>query len=185
MLVVGQYFPYKGMDIAAEAARALPDINFKFVGTGERTELFISENHLRELPNVNVIPFLQKEELAEEYRKCRLLVLPSRRECWGLVINEAASFGTPIVSTFESGAGVEFLFDEYPFLLATPCDVLSLKNTIKAAVNMKGIEEYSQYLIKKSKNYSIERSVMCHLKAFNEDGDCYGKGTYNNSGSGI
>ena len=74
-------------------------IRYKFVGMGKRTELFLKE--MGNMPeNVKVIPFLQKSDLEEEYRRCSLLLLPTRQECWGLVVNEAASFGTPIVSTW-------------------------------------------------------------------------------------
>lgn len=48
------------------------------------------------------------------------MVLHSRQECWGLVINEAASFGTPIVSTYSCGAIVEFLNDKYSEFMAKP-----------------------------------------------------------------
>lgn len=49
-----------------------------------------------------------------------MLLLPSSQECCGLIINEVASFGTPIVSTVVSGATVEFLSDNYSNLLAIP-----------------------------------------------------------------
>lgn len=168
ILVVGQYYPYKGLDVALEAAKTLPNYNFKFVGMGKRTKNFISDTHADEMRNIQVIPFLQKNELENEYKKCRMLVLPTRQECWGLVVNEAASFGAPVVSTSGSGAAIEFLFDKYPFLLAKPGDSHDLANVISAAYNMKMTEQYSHYLIETSKKYSIEYSVKCHLMAFEE-----------------
>lgn len=165
-LVVGQYYPYKGLDVAVEAARKLPLLKFKFVGMGKRTQEFILGTHANEMKNVEIIPFLQKKELEEEYKKCKILILPTRQECWGLVINEAASFGTPVVSTNGSGAAVEFLFDKYPFLLAEPGNATNLAEVIRAAWNMESGKQYSQYLIDKSKKYNIEHSVQCHLLAF-------------------
>ena len=38
-------------------------------------------------------------DLYKEYQQCKCVLLPSKKECWGLVINEAASFGCPIIST--------------------------------------------------------------------------------------
>ena len=46
--------------------------------------------------------------------------------CLRLVVNEAASFGTPIVSTWGSGAAMEFIGDDYPQFLAKPADAGSL-----------------------------------------------------------
>lgn len=162
VLVVGQYFNYKGMDLALECAKKNLNIKYKFVGMGLRTELFIRQCGF--IPNnVEIIPFLQKEQLQEEYKRCKLILLPSRQECWGLVINEAASFGTPIVSTFGSGAAVEFLseskFSEY---LAQPNDSISLQLCVEKCF-FSDNKEYSSFLINKSKNYTIEKSVLAHM----------------------
>lgn len=132
---------------------------------GKRTTEFLTDTHADQMKNVEIIPFLQKDVLEEEYKKCSMLVLPTRQECWGLVVNEAASFGTPVVSTNGSGAAIEFLFEKYPFLLAEPDNAENLAEVIKAARNM-NLKDYSKYLIEKSKMYSIEHSVECHMKAF-------------------
>lgn len=166
VLVVGQYFPYKGLDVAVEAAKKLPQLNFKFVGMGKRTQKFIEETRADEIENIEIVPFLQKRDLEEEYKKCKALVLPSRQECWGLVINEATSFGTPIVSTNGSGAAVEFLFEKYPFLLAEPGNATNLAEIINAIFCMKEYKKYTYYLLNKSQEYNIEHCVQCHLAAF-------------------
>ena len=164
VLVVGQYFDYKGMDVAFRVAYMDNSIRYKFVGMGKRTELFLHE--MGNMPeNVEVIPFLQKTELEEEYRRCSLLLLPTRQECWGLVVNEAASFGTPIVSTCGSGAALEFIGDRYPQFLAKPGDASSLLECVRKCLKANN-GEYSKYLKEVSKKYSIERSVDAHLKAF-------------------
>ncbi len=166
VLVVGQYFDYKGLDIAVKVARKMPYLNFKFVGMGKRSDLFVKENNIDDFDDIEVIPFLQKKELEEEYKKCKCLLLPTRQECWGLVINEAASFGTPIVSTWGSGAAVEFLADNYPMLLAKPGNEDSIVEALKHLENDIDILEYSKYLIEKSKKYNIENNVKLHIEAF-------------------
>lgn len=169
VLVIGQYFDYKGMDVAVKAARMDPSIRYKFVGMGARTELFRKECMTDELPNVEIIPFLQKEDLNGEYQQCAMLVLPSRQECWGLVVNEAASFGMPIVSTWGSGAAVEFLAEEYSDLLAKPNDARSLLDAIHNAKSMSDIEVYGKYLMDMNSQYSIERCVQDHLTIIQDD----------------
>lgn len=163
ILVVGQYVPYKGMDIALEAARLDKTLRYKFVGMGQRTKLFLRSHQIPE--NVELIPFLQKQDLEREYSRCGLLVLPSRRECWGLVINEGASFGTPIVSTWGSGAAVEFLSEAYPQFLAQPGDPEDLLRCIRSCLAAENREAYSGFLREKAGQYSIERSVQAHLAA--------------------
>lgn len=164
VLVVGQYFDYKGMDVAMETAKLNRSIRYKFVGMGKRTERFIRD--MGPLPsNVEIIPFLQKKELMAEYQKCGVMVLPSRQECWGLVVNEAAAVGAPIVSTWGSGAAVEFLSTKYDRFLAEPGNPVSLLNAIELCLRQRSTE-YSQYLVGKAAEYTIERSVEQHLKAF-------------------
>jgi glycosyltransferase involved in cell wall biosynthesis len=162
-LVIGQYFDYKGMDIALKAAEMDPEQSYKFVGMGVRTSLFEKDFQIPQ--NVQIVPFLQKEELEQEYRNCSMLVLPSRRECWGLVVNEAASFGMPIVSTWGSGAAREFLADAYPQFLATPEDPADLLRCIQLCRSSDQLAEYSAFLRKKSLEYHIEQNVQAHIAA--------------------
>ena len=166
VLVVGQYFDYKGMDVAFKVATLDSSIRYKFVGMGKRSELFKSD--MGNIPaNVEIIPFLQKKQLNKEYKKCALLLLPTRQECWGLVINEAASYGTPIVSTYGSGAAVEFLKEKYSQYLAMPNDADSLLNCVRRCLS-DDTSEYSNYLKERSKDYSIERSVAIHANLINK-----------------
>ena len=163
ILVVGQYFDYKGLDVAVNVAKKMPNQLFKFVGMGNRTNLFKDECEIKNLKNIILAPFLQKEELFYEYKTCKCMLLPTRQECWGLVINEAASFGTPIISTYGSGAAVEFLKNKYDTLLARPN---SDDEIIKCISNLNeiNVEEYSMYLKDKSLKYSIEQGVKSHMR---------------------
>ena len=172
VLVVGQYLDVKGLDVILEVAKKDSSIPYKMIGMGHKTQEFINKYDADKLENVEIIPFLQKEDLEHEYKTCALFVLPSRQECWGLVINEAASFGTPIVSTWGSGAAVEFLSDEYSHYLAKPGDSEDLYNKIKAALADEDIRKYSDYLISRSESYTIEHGVEAHCSVC----DFYNKG---------
>ena len=168
VLVVGQYFDYKGLDVAVKVAKRDKSIQYKFVGMGNRTDLFLKEQDIKDITNVEVIPFLTKEELEKEYRTCAMFLLPSKQECWGLVINEAASFGTPIVSTWGSGAAVEFLAEsEFSCFLADANDEESLYEKICKLMHYDNKELYSSYLIKKSMEYTIEENVKAYMMAIN------------------
>lgn len=167
VLVVGQYFDYKGMDVALAAARMDHTIRYKFVGMGGRTELFRQEQQVPE--NVEIIDFLQKQDLEREYQTCGALLLPTRQECWGLVVNEAASFGMPIVSTWGSGAAVEFLSDSYGEYLAQPDDPRSLYMALLCLKSAKDTKEYSKFLVEKAGKYSIEDCVQAHLMCMGEE----------------
>lgn len=169
ILVVGQYYDYKGLDIAVEVAKRKKELDWKFVGIGWQTERFCEEQEINGYTNIKVVPFLDKAELYKEYQKCRVLVLPSRQECWGLVVNEAASFGTPIVATWGSGAAVEFLRDsKYKKFLAKACDAIDLERKIVECIS-EDANVYGEYLIKKSKCYSIEKCVESYMKVIDAE----------------
>ena len=170
ILVVGQYFPYKGLDVALEAARMSPELTWHFVGMGSRKDLFLQETGADKLPNVKVDAFLQKEELHRCYRSCAVMVLPSRQECWGLVINEAASFATPIVATTGSGAALEFL-QEYPQFLAEPENGADLLQKVKDLLSLSYQERaaYGRALQQKGSFYSIEAGAEATRDALEAD----------------
>lgn len=170
IIVVGQYLPCKGLDIVVNLASKFPQQRFKFIGTGSRTSLFVEEQNTSSFPNVEVVPFMDKQLLSNEYRHCRAMILPSRNECWGLVINEAASFGTPIISTYGSGAAVEFLSDDYSMFLAKyrgekDSDVDSLAEILLYFIEYYDEAGYSDFLKRKSREYNIEKMVSTHLDA--------------------
>ena len=170
VLVVGQYFDYKGLDIALDVAKLNQKIKYKFIGSGNRSGLLTQKVLEMHLDNIEIIPFLQKNNLYEEYQKCKCLLLPSRKECWGLVINEAASFGCPIIASSGSSASVEFLSEKYDIFLVEPNNAQLLYNCIDNLFNMnkKELNIYRRYLINKSKEYSIEKSIDEHLVILNK-----------------
>lgn len=165
ILVVGQYFNYKGLDLALEIAKILPDMKFKFIGMDKKSEEFKQLVSKENIKNIEIVPFLKKDKLYEEYKNCKLLLLTSRKECWGLVINEAASFGTPIIASKYAGAGVEFLEDNYSQFLIDPYNAENSANKIKELLNYEEIEKYKQFLIYKSQKYSIEENVDRYIEA--------------------
>ena len=61
-----------------------------------------------ELVNVHFIGLLSTEELNKYYAASDMMVFTSRGDVWGLVVNEAMSFGLPVVTSDKNGAGIHF-----------------------------------------------------------------------------
>lgn len=167
VLVVGQYFDYKGLDFALEIAKLDTNIKYKFIGSGKRSNLLDLKIKEENICNVEVVPFLQKDDLQKEFQQCKCLLLTSKQECWGLVINEAASFGCPIISTKGSGAAIEFLSDKSKYLSNDKSTILKLIRGIDN--NNTEIKEYKKYLLAKNSNYFIEKNVQIFLDVINKD----------------
>lgn len=171
VLVVSRFAHCKGMDVAADALVGFGgSFKVKIVGVGDNADDVRLLFNQKGISNVEVISFLTSEELTKEYERALCLLLPSRQECWGLVVNEAAACGCPIVSTWGSGAAVEFLAQDYPELLASPGDSASLRKSLECFLAFDKCEKgiYSDYLRNKAQNYSIEAEVTAHSVLFDE-----------------
>lgn len=166
-LCVGQYARYKGLDVLVDAFAQIPDEKLTIVGASSKTDDLCSYIEAMGASNIEVIPFLQKKELAELYRTCKAFILPSRQECWGLVVNEAASFGAPIIVTRGAGAARDFLAADSPLLVEpdSPSDLVRAV-AFYGALDTLNKKELSDGLIAHSFAYTVERTVEEHLAAF-------------------
>lgn len=168
VLCVAQYEAYKGLDVLIDAALELPQVAFKLVGSGGKADALRAFVHEKRAANVEVIPFLQRKQLSKLYAACSAFVLPSRQECWALVINEALSFGAPVVSTWGAGAAVELIGDIAPERLAKPDDAVGMGHAIASVLS--GVEgeraAVDARLCERARGYSIEAMVEDHVHAF-------------------
>lgn len=98
-LYVGRLDEEKGLDTLLDAFRDVPG-ELVLVGEGsdaDRLRLLAGDHVRFEGPR-------SRDELVAYYRDADVFVLPSRSEPWGMVLNEAAVAGLPIVATDEAGA---------------------------------------------------------------------------------
>lgn len=103
LIFVGSLLPRKGLDIAIAAViqcqqQGLP-ITLDIYGAGDATKYIISKKY-----NVvyrGKIPFGQAQEIIARYDA---LILPSRHDGWGVVVNEALLQGVPVITSENVGA---------------------------------------------------------------------------------
>jgi glycosyltransferase involved in cell wall biosynthesis len=109
-LFVGNLAPWKGV---ATLTAALSNL----VEHGERVRLVMYgegplADQLRQeaerLP-IHLAGFKGKEAVARAYAAADMFVLPSLREQWGLVVNEALSAGLPVVVSEAVGCGEDLV----------------------------------------------------------------------------
>ena len=61
--------------------------------------------------SVRFFGFQNRDQIVKYYTISDLLVLPSVRETWGIVVNEAMCFGLPVIVSIQVGAGVDLVAD--------------------------------------------------------------------------
>lgn len=106
----GQLIPRKGVDVLIGAvARCAGDYVLVIVGDGpERAQ---DERRARSMLGDRAV-FLGNRsysELPRLYAAADVFVLPSRREVWGLVVNEALAAGVPVIATEATGAAHDLI----------------------------------------------------------------------------
>ncbi|MFQ5457059.1 MAG: glycosyltransferase [Myxococcota bacterium] len=97
-LVVSAFAPYKRVDLAVEAFNRI-GYPLKIVGTGQ------TESRLRAMagPNVALLGWQDREELASLYARCRALIFPGEED-FGIVPVEAMAAGRPVIALGRGGA---------------------------------------------------------------------------------
>jgi glycosyltransferase involved in cell wall biosynthesis len=127
LLFCGQLIQRKGVDVLAAAfPRALaeePRLRLLLAGEGpERAALE------RALPTgrFELRGHVAWELLPNLYAEADALVLPSRHDGWGLVVNEALAAGLPVVASTEVGAAQDLVTEGENGLLVAPADAARL-----------------------------------------------------------
>ena len=165
VLFVGQMIHRKGIDILLKAAQELPDnVAVVLVGS-EPTKEYLDMRKKLNLKNVYFVGFKVKDKLAEYYAAADLFVMPTREDIWGLVINEAMSYGLPIVSTDRCVAALELVENNVNGLIVPVENSVALAKGIIKVLNSDMIEMGQRSRLK-IQNYTIEKMVEAHMSFF-------------------
>ena len=126
VLYAGRLDPEKGVDTLIDAFRGLPG-ELVVVGSGS------AEAELRARAGVAVRfePPRDRDALVDAYAEADVFVLPSRSEPWGMVLNEAAAAGLPLVATEESGAARDLVEQGENGYLVPAGDVEALRAALR------------------------------------------------------
>lgn len=115
-LFVGRLSAEKGINTLVEAFRILKervrDAELRIVGTGplgNQLKQQVADAGLQD--SVHFLGSLQDEPLSREYFGATCMVLPSLREPWGLVTNEALAHGCPVLVSESCGCVPELVVD--------------------------------------------------------------------------
>jgi len=114
-LYVGRLSEEKGVRELAEAARGLPLV---VVGDGPLRSLF-----------PDAVGFVAPHELGPWYERAAVVVVPSRREGYGMVAREAMAYGRPVVATAVGGL-VDAVEDGVTGVLVPAGDTSALRQAI-------------------------------------------------------
>ena len=126
---VGRLVGEKGIDVLAEGYRRYRQLSTEpwpllVGGVGPESA------RLADVPGVDMLGFVQPDELPGLLARAGCLVLPSRFEPWGVVVHEATAAGLPVVCTSVCGAASRLVLDGYNGAVVSPGDAEALARAL-------------------------------------------------------
>lgn len=141
-LYVGRLAPEKGLEDLLAAFRLVqaryPDSRLEVAGSGPTKDALIQRAaQLGIAESVGFLGSRNIEELAELYMGSDVLVLPSHSEPWGLVANEALSYGCPVIVSDACGCAPAVVKENVTGFTFRAGDVTGLSEAMCSAVAMR------------------------------------------------
>lgn len=126
LLYVGRFEKEKGVELLVEGFSSLTDKErngwtLHLIGNGSL------RNKIMPMPDMLVQDFLQPEALVAATRDAGGFILPSLDEPWGVVVQEFAAAGLPLLLSNQVNAGEKFLIHHYNGFVFESGSIFSLK----------------------------------------------------------
>lgn len=166
VLFVGRLTRSKGVQILINSWSQIDNgrSQLHLVGNGD----FLKD--LKVPQNVQIHSFSTQKELLELSKRCRVFVLPSLREPWGVVLHEFAAAGLPLISTNVCGASDHFIVNNSNGFVITPNRSDILANKIKWILDASPQKLFEMGLLSRelSRTITPERVAKAILSVINE-----------------
>ena len=167
VLFTGQFIHRKGVDILLKASIKInKNVGFYIVG-GKPIPEYIEIQKENNLNNVHFIDFITPDKLSEYYLSADIYVLPTREDIWGLVINEAMSYGLPIITTDKCLAGLELIENGQNGYIIKSDSVIELEQRMTELICNSNLRMFMAKNNKeKIQQYTLEKMAESHYNFF-------------------
>ena len=165
-LFVGRMIPLKQIEFLIQSFlknfENSSEVLLRLVGDGELYDPLFSKYGKYE--NILFEGAKYGEELVKSYHSSHILILPSDREQWGLVVNEAMAAGLPVIASDQVGAIYDLIIGKetgFVFSLNKENDLAD--KMLKLYEDKELYAKYSQNakkLMKEEWNYDLYRSCL-------------------------
>jgi glycosyltransferase involved in cell wall biosynthesis len=142
-LFCGQMIRRKGIDLLLQAFDRLIgtglDANLLLVGRSADLPVFLETMNPVARSKIRYEGFKAPECLPECFARADVLVLPSRHEGWGVVVNQAMAASMPIIASDAVGAGLDLVENGVNGVAVPTGDVNALQGTMEILVRNPGL----------------------------------------------
>jgi len=154
LIFVGRADPNKGLKYLLEALSSLRDASRDVKLTVVSPDHLQLRGDLSLVSEVELVPAMSRTNLYRRFDQHDVLVVPSLREGFGLVVVEALSRGLPVIVTTTTGAA-DVGLDEVAGLAVAPADAKSLERAIARLYDDPvEVETFSRHAIKLAQRFS-------------------------------
>jgi glycosyltransferase involved in cell wall biosynthesis len=171
-LYAGQFITRKRVDLLLQAYAEIQDADVGLILAGSGPEEDALKHQAAELGLTNIWfqPFRQYDDMPELYALADCLVLPSDREVWGLVVNEALAAGMYSIIADKSGCSKQLV--ENP-IMGRKFSTGSVQSLVEAMENTKlngdhHKQQRSQRATTAARDFSLDKYVAALTQAVNK-----------------
>lgn len=169
ILCVGRLVELKGVDLLLKALAGIQE-EYTLVLAGSGPEKECLQKQACELgieEKVRFLGNLSRERLKEEYGRSAMLVLPTRQDCFALVILEAMCAGLPIVGSKYAGGTYDLIEEGKNGYIVDPYDTKQLRKCLLELLrNPKQAESMGKKSLQNLEEFRFEQVSKGFWEAF-------------------
>lgn len=158
LIYVGSLIQRKGLDLLMPAlAKTAGDIKLVIVGEGQEEALL--KEQIEELgiaDRVNFMGYVEGAPLRELYKNSDVFVLPTREDCFGLVILEAMCASLPVISSKYADGARDLLAEGENGYIVDPEDTEGFAAAIERIFAEGRLEQMGNASYEKAQEFSFE-----------------------------
>lgn len=162
---VGQFIPRKNMMLLLEIFRFHPDLHLLLVGGGKEEPKYHQYIEKYEMKNVTILSFLPRKQLFPLMRACHCLILLSKEDIYGHVINEALSQGIGVIASDQIIAAQTLIQDGVQGYIVSNENHEMIHQAIEKSLQKSFFEE----AIAVAKQNTYEQSAACHIELWKKE----------------
>lgn len=170
ILCVGSLIERKGVDLLLKAlAEVKGDFELCLAGTGpEKDALEEMADDLEIADKVHFLGQLNREALLKQYADSDLFILPTREDCFALVILEAMCSKLPIICSGYADGSYDLIKEGHNGFVIDPYDTKSFAACIQKLLDnrelRKALSEHSAEILEKFRFENVSKGYMEAIK---------------------
>lgn len=166
ILCVGSLIERKGVDLLLNALEEVnADYELYLAGVGsEKATLEVMANNLKIADKIHFLGQLNRKELLIQYASSDLFVLPTREDCFALVILEAMCSGLPIICSRYADGAYDLIEEGKNGFIIDPNDKKAFAAAIEKVLQdeklQKSMQEQSGQILEKFRFENVSKGYM-------------------------